>query len=456
MQRVVFAGNRGYKPSIEPASDRLFIPLAVINDLKAQKNGTKKTVFWVKKKKKQEDGTVKGEKWSTSQQYAGDWKENKKHGYGIKIYDNKDKYEGYWENDLRNGKGTYWLCIGKNKYRKLYTGDWKNNQKEGHGIYFYKDGSCYDGEWKNSKRDGKGLMIYANEDIYQGSWKEDKKHGHGILEKSNGDKYYGYWNSDMKEGQGYYWYSKTGKVYLGEWHEDCPRCGIFTDVNDDKLHFDLSKITDPKDIPAPIPELSLKNPEGVLEESINSVYFIRSIKEVKNKNLQELFKNEEQKEIIKMYSQLRTTKKKEEEDENKIPDFTITLDQLKQTIKSNLDFDLSNDILEIIFYALKIPFVEETKVDFLLFFKIYYLIYTKVYTKGEEYEEEQEAPVEQEEHGEQGEELYQNENENEEELDNEINMEQNMEEQEEGEEQLAEGNNEEEVEQENEINVREK
>ena len=398
MQRVVFSGNRGYKPSIEPASDRLFIPLAVINDLKAQKNGTKKTVFWVKKKKKQEDGTVKGEKWSTSQQYSGDWKENKKHGYGIKIYDNKDKYEGYWENDLRNGKGTYWLCIGKNKYRKLYTGDWKNNQKEGHGIYFYKDGSCYDGEWKNSKRDGKGLMIYANEDIYQGSWKEDKKHGHGILEKANGDKYYGYWNSDMKEGQGYYWYSKTGKVYLGEWHEDCPRCGIFTDVNDDKLHIDLSKVTDPKEIPASIPELSLKNPEGVLEESINSVYFIRSIKEVKNKNLQELFKNEDQKEIIKMYSQLRTTKKKDDEDENKIPDFTITLDQLKKTIKSNLDFDLSNDILETIFYALKIPFTEETKVDFLLFFKIYYLIYTKVCSK-EEYEGEEIQGEEQYEEG---------------------------------------------------------
>ena len=388
MQRVIFSGNRQYKPSIEPASDKLFIPLAVINDLKAQKNGTKKTVFWVKKKKKQEDGTVKGEKWSTSQQYSGDWKENKKHGYGIKIYDNKDKYEGYWENDLRNGKGTYWLCIGKNKYRKLYTGDWKNNQKEGHGIYFYKDGSCYDGEWKNSKRDGKGLMIYANEDIYQGSWKEDKKHGHGILEKANGDKYYGYWNCDLKEGQGYYWYSNTGKVYLGEWHEDCPRCGIFTDVNDEKLNIDISKINDPKDIPAPIPGLCLKNPEAVLEDSINNVHFIRSIKEVKNKNLQELFKNEEQKEIIKMYSQLRTTKKKDDDDENKIPDFTITLDQLKKTILNNLNFDLSNEILEIIFYALKIPFVEDTKIDFLLFFKIYYLIYTKINAIDEGAEEE--------------------------------------------------------------------
>ena len=395
MQRVIFSGNRQYKPSIEPASDKLFIPLAVINDLKAQKNGTKKTVFWVKKKKKQEDGTVKGEKWSTSQQYSGDWKENKKHGYGIKIYDNKDKYEGYWENDLRNGKGTYWLCIGKNKYRKLYTGDWKNNQKEGHGIYFYKDGSCYDGEWKNSKRDGKGLMIYANEDIYQGSWKEDKKHGHGILEKANGDKYYGFWNCDLKEGQGYYWYSNTGKVYLGEWHEDCPRCGIFTDVNDEKLNIDISKINDPKDIPAPIPGLCLKNPEAVLEDSINNVHFIRSIKEVKNKNLQELFKNEEQKEIIKMYSQLRTTKKKDDDEENKIPDFTITLDQLKKTIFNNLNFDLSNEILEIIFYALKIPFVEDTKIDFLLFFKIYYLIYTKISTADEAVEEENQQQEEQ-------------------------------------------------------------
>lgn len=397
MQRVIFSGNSEYKPSTKQVSDPLFIPLAVINDIKAQKNGTKKTVFWVKKKKKQEDGTVKGEKWSTSQQYSGDWKENKKHGYGIKIYDNKDKYEGYWENDLRNGKGTYWLCIGKNKYRKLYTGDWKNNQKEGQGIYFYKDGSCYDGEWKNSKRDGKGLMIYANEDIYEGSWKEDKKHGHGILEKANGDKYYGYWNSNMKEGQGYYWYSNTGKVYLGEWHEDCPRCGIFTDVNDDKLKIDESKISDPKDIPSKIPELCLKNPEGVLEDSINNVHFIRNIKEVKNKNLQELFKNEDQKEIIKMYSELRTTKKKDDEAENKIPDFTIPLSDLKKTIYNYLQFTLTDDILEIIFYALKIPLKKDTQIDFLLFFKIYYLIFTKINVKEEEMEEGERALDEQDE-----------------------------------------------------------
>ena len=51
----------------------------------------------------------------------------------------------YWKNDMRDGKGTFWTCIGKNKYRKLYTGDWYKNKKEGQGIFFYKDGSCYDG-----------------------------------------------------------------------------------------------------------------------------------------------------------------------------------------------------------------------------------------------------------------------------------------------------------------------
>ena len=64
---------------------------------------------------------------------------------------------------------------------------------------------------------------------------------------------------------------------------------------------------------------------------------------------------------------------------------------MKKTIGNNLNFDLSNDTLEIIFYALKIPFVEDTKVDFLLFFKIYYLIYTKIYAGEEEGEGEAEG-----------------------------------------------------------------
>ena len=63
------------------------------NNRKAQKNGTHRTIYWVKHKEKYEDGSVKGEKWVTSVRYVGDWKMNKKSGFGVQVYPNGDKYE---------------------------------------------------------------------------------------------------------------------------------------------------------------------------------------------------------------------------------------------------------------------------------------------------------------------------------------------------------------------------
>jgi len=40
-----------------------FIHYWKIGDAKAQKNGPHRSVYWVKKKAKAEDGSVKGEKW---------------------------------------------------------------------------------------------------------------------------------------------------------------------------------------------------------------------------------------------------------------------------------------------------------------------------------------------------------------------------------------------------------
>ena len=47
------------------------------------------------------------------------------------------------------------------------------------------------------------------------------------------DKYYGHWEEGRKEGQGYYYFWETNRVYIGEWHEDIPRAGIYTDVDDE-------------------------------------------------------------------------------------------------------------------------------------------------------------------------------------------------------------------------------
>lgn len=215
---------------------------------------------------------------------------------------------------MRDGKGTYWVCIGKNKYRKLFTGDWFQNQKHGQGIYFYKDGSCYDGTWKNSKREGKGLMIYANGDVYEGSWENDLKHGYGILEKKGGDKYYGYWNEGLKEGQGYYYYYQKGKIYMGEWHEDAPRCGVYTDVDDENMKKEFKKHFRALNPDAQIPALKLQNPEGLLEECIDSVHFIRNVKIVKNKNVHELFGAEFQADLILFFIKKQNENELEKEE----------------------------------------------------------------------------------------------------------------------------------------------
>ena len=52
-------------------------------DAKAQKNGPHRSVYWVKKKPKSEDGSIKGEMWQEAQRYIGDWRDNCKEGFGI-------------------------------------------------------------------------------------------------------------------------------------------------------------------------------------------------------------------------------------------------------------------------------------------------------------------------------------------------------------------------------------
>lgn len=36
------------------------------------------------------------------------------------------------------------------------------------------------GRWEDDKRNGKGTYQYVNGDVYDGDWKDNKKHGKGI------------------------------------------------------------------------------------------------------------------------------------------------------------------------------------------------------------------------------------------------------------------------------------
>ena len=266
-----------YQMSEAPLSEPHFEHLWKKNDMKAQKNGPHRSIYWVRKKKTtgnapvgrgQDDSTSDKGKWVSSSRYIGDWKENMKEGFGIQIYKNKDKYEGLWANNFRHGQGTYWRHE-KGKLKREYTGDWFEDKKHGRGTFFYKNGDRYDGFWVNGKPQGEGRIIYANQDIYEGQWHEGKKSGYGVLVKKNGDHFEGHWVNGKKEGQGSYLFAEKNKLFVGEWVDDNPKWGIYTEVEDENApkpgrpHF-----SDEYYMPA-LPSIKLENPTEILESAMN-------------------------------------------------------------------------------------------------------------------------------------------------------------------------------------------
>lgn len=76
-------------------------------------------------------------------------------------------YQGDYVADTRDGQGTYTFKNG-NKYQ----GGYKLNKKHGFGIFIWDDkvgagaGDRYEGEWINDVREGKGKYIWKSGNRY--------------------------------------------------------------------------------------------------------------------------------------------------------------------------------------------------------------------------------------------------------------------------------------------------
>lgn len=131
--------------------------------------------------------------------YIGEFKDGLMEGRGIFFCkDNKQIYDGKWENDEKNGKGKYYWADGY-----IYEGEYKNNKKNDlNGLIYdsrfnlkkdiinekqmedlgiYNDFYYYKGGFKDDYRDGQGIIIYKNNTLYKGEFKFSKKHGKGKL-----------------------------------------------------------------------------------------------------------------------------------------------------------------------------------------------------------------------------------------------------------------------------------
>ena len=193
-----------------------------------------------------------------------------------------------WAVDKKHGQGNYWRNEN-GTLRREYTGDWFEDKQHGRGTFFFKNGNRYDGYWVNGMPQGEGRMIYNTGNIYEGQWHEGKRNGYGVLTKRDGDHFEGHWVNDKREGQGSYFYSDKNKLFVGEWVDDQPKTGVYTEVEDEDAEKKPKPyFQDPYVLP-PIPELKLADPTRILEKAMERTKRVRSHFRVSYIPLEEMF-----------------------------------------------------------------------------------------------------------------------------------------------------------------------
>ena len=89
-----------------------------------------------------------------------------KHGRGISLNPwNKNYYLGYFENNSKEGEGTFFL---KND-TKIYHSKFHRDVQCGKGIFYYEDGSTLEGEF-NHIGEGTGIKKYSDGHIFEGKF----------------------------------------------------------------------------------------------------------------------------------------------------------------------------------------------------------------------------------------------------------------------------------------------
>lgn len=150
---------------------------------------------------------------------------NSSHGHtgkGRVVYPNGDKFEGMFQNGVRQGPGTYtYFEFAPGNEQISFEGTFKENLKTGLGMMTFRGGAFYHGMFLEGKRHGEGTFKYANGDIYSGMWEKGKKHGKGTYVYAT-TKYniVGEWKEgEMVSGK---WTLTNGAHYIGGFKKQKP------------------------------------------------------------------------------------------------------------------------------------------------------------------------------------------------------------------------------------------
>ncbi len=148
-------------------------------------------------------------------------------GYGVYLYSNGERYEGFWNNGKHNGFGAYTMPTGD-----TYVGQFLDGAYNGRGTYSWADnGNKYIGHWQNGDRQGIGTYILSDGRVVTGIFMNDEmidddqkvdgcingdcQNGFGVAIYDNGAVYEGFWGNGYPNTQGKMT-EPDGSVYEGE------------------------------------------------------------------------------------------------------------------------------------------------------------------------------------------------------------------------------------------------
>ena len=100
------------------------------------------------------------------------------------------------------------------EYQKSKTGCIQGDCVNGEGVYVFEDKDRYEGFFKNSKFHGQGLMLWNDASGYKGKFLDGNINGYGLYVFASGDTYEGVFEKGKFHGQGIYKY-KSGGSYSG-------------------------------------------------------------------------------------------------------------------------------------------------------------------------------------------------------------------------------------------------
>jgi hypothetical protein len=127
-------------------------------------------------------------------------------GVGISIHGSGHKQRGEWHALKLHGAVKVTNIDGN-----TYWGEYKNDKKEGFGTFEFDDGERYNGQFMQDNIHGYGIYRWLDGRVYKGQYTHHTREGYAYFRFPDGKEYYGQFKNDMPCGDGVI--IESGKPY---------------------------------------------------------------------------------------------------------------------------------------------------------------------------------------------------------------------------------------------------